>query len=142
MAVRYAYAITGILLASGTAATLAMQQPVGAQIAQNAPTTIPQVSAPGSFADLTERLAPAVVNISTTQTIEVQRRNPFAGRPFDDFFRQFGRRGNEGPITREATSLGSGFMISADGFVVTNNHVISSRRRNGQPGAIPWTRSP
>ncbi|MEM8694860.1 MAG: Do family serine endopeptidase [Pseudomonadota bacterium] len=132
---RYAYAITGILLAGGTAATLTLQQPVGAQVAQNAPTTMPQVSAPGSFADLTERLAPAVVNISTTQTIEVQRRNPFAGSPFDDFFRQFGQRGNNGPITREATSLGSGFIISADGYVVTNNHVISSRGRNGQPGA-------
>ncbi|WP_299323723.1 Do family serine endopeptidase [Parasphingopyxis sp.] len=134
---RYAYAITGILLASGTAATLALQQPVGAQVAQNAPTTMPQVSAPGSFADLTERLAPAVVNISTTQTIEIQRRNPFSGSPFDDFFRQFGRRGDNGPITREATSLGSGFIISADGFVVTNNHVISSRSRNGRPGGDP-----
>ncbi len=137
MTVRYAYAITGILLASGTAATLALQQPVGAQVAQNAPTTMPQVSAPGSFADLTERLAPAVVNISTTQTIEIQRRNPFSGSPFDDFFRQFGRRGDNGPITREATSLGSGFIISADGFVVTNNHVISSRSRNGRPGGDP-----
>ena len=92
MAVRYAYAITGILLAGGTAATLVLQQPVGAQVAQNAPTAMPQASAPGSFADLAERLAPAVVNISTTQTIEVQRRNPFAGSPFDDFFRQFGGR--------------------------------------------------
>ncbi|MGJ8537805.1 MAG: protease, partial [Parasphingopyxis sp.] len=119
---RYAYAITGILLAGGTAATLALQQPVGAQVAQNAPSAMPQASAPGSFADLTERLAPSVVNISTTQTIEVQgqRRNPFAGSPFDDFFRQFGQqRGNGAPITREATSLGSGFIISTDGYVVT-----------------------
>ncbi|MGP1281728.1 MAG: Do family serine endopeptidase [Parasphingopyxis sp.] len=135
---RYAYAITGILLAGGTAATLTLQQPVGAQVAQNAPTAMPRVSAPGSFADLTERLAPAVVNISTTQTIEVQSRNPFAGSPFDDFFRQFGQRGrNNGPITREATSLGSGFIISADGYIVTNNHVISARGGNGQPGTDP-----
>lgn len=139
MAVRYAYAITGILLAGGTAATLTLQQPVGAQVAQNAPAAMPQAGTPGSFADLTERLAPSVVNISTTQTIEVQgqSRNPFAGSPFDDFFRQFGQRGNDGPITREATSLGSGFIISTDGYVVTNNHVISSRGRNGQPGTNP-----
>lgn len=134
MAVRYAYAITGILLAGGTAATLTLQQPVSAQVAQNALTTMPHASVPGSFADLTERLAPAVVNISTTQMIEVQNRNPFAGSPFDDFFRPFGQRGNREPITREATSLGSGFIISADGYVVTNNHVISARGRNGQPG--------
>ena len=140
MAVRYAYAITGILLAGGTAATLVLQEPVGAQVAQNAPTAMPQASAPGSFADLAERLAPAVVNISTTQTIEVQRRNPFAGSPFDDFFRQFGgQRGqnSDEPITREASSLGSGFIISADGYVVTNNHVISARGRNGRPGTDP-----
>lgn len=140
MAVRYAYAITGILLAGGATATLALQQPVGAQVAQNAPAVMPRAGAPGSFADLTERLAPAVVNISTTQTIEVNRgRNPFQGSPFDDFFRQFGPRGgnNDQPITREARSLGSGFIISADGFIVTNNHVISSRSRNGGVGTDP-----
>ncbi|NNC71545.1 MAG: Do family serine endopeptidase [Sphingomonadaceae bacterium] len=138
---RYAYAITGILLAGGATATLALQQPVGAQVAQNAPTVMPQANAPGSFADLTERLAPAVVNISTTQTIEInQRRNPFQGSPFDEFFRQFGPRGGDNngePITRQARSLGSGFIISADGFIVTNNHVISSRSQNGGVGADP-----
>jgi serine protease Do len=60
-----------------------------------------------------------------------QQQNPFAGTPFGDFFRRFGGGGAGGtddkgqPITREATSLGSGFVISADGYIVTNNHVIS-----------------
>jgi serine protease Do len=131
--VRYAYAITGVLLAGGTAAALALQQPVGAQVAQNAPGTIsaaaPRPGAPMSFADLAAKLQPAVVNISTTQQVKVPN-NPFAGSPLEDLFKRFGGGGGEDGQTREATSLGSGFIISADGYVVTNNHVISG----GQEG--------
>ena len=139
---RYAYAITGVLLAGGTAATLAMQQPLSAQVAQNAPGTLPAAAAPRpgapmSFADLAAKLQPAVVNISTTQKIKVAA-SPFAGTPFEQFFHQFngggdddGDSGSGSGRTREATSLGSGFIISPDGYIVTNNHVISG----GQPTA-------
>src|SRR3546814_18952513 len=47
--------------------------------------------------------------------------NPFAGTPFEDFFGLPQR-----PGTRDAQSLGSGFIISADGYIVTNNHVITA----------------
>jgi len=81
--------------------------------------------APESFADLAEKLLPAVVNISTTQTVSAHGQMP-QGVP--DFFREFfERRGGQmpQPQQRQATSLGSGFFIDADkGLVVTNNHVI------------------
>ena len=83
--------------------------------------------APGSFADLAEKLLPSVVNISTTQVIEgrggveIPRVPP--GSPFEDFFKEFFDR-NRPQQRRKATSLGSGFILDASGYVVTNNHVI------------------
>lgn len=130
---RYAYAITSALLVGGASAALVMQNPAGAQTAQNEPGSInasaPRAGAPMSFADMVAKLQPAVVNISTTQRVQVQTSNPFQGTPFGDLFG--GQQGGR-PVTRQAESLGSGFLISADGYVVTNNHVISA----GQRGAV------
>jgi len=80
--------------------------------------------APGSFADLAERLMPSVVNISTTTTVTTNG-NPFPGfkfppgSPFEDMFKEFGT-----PQTRKSAALGSGFIIDEKGIVITNNHVI------------------
>tara|TARA_Y100000590_G_scaffold27252_1_gene30589 strand:+ start:138 stop:1571 length:1434 start_codon:yes stop_codon:yes gene_type:complete len=80
-------------------------------------------TAPDSFANLAEKLMPSVVNISSTQTIKTTA-NPFPfqfppGSPFEDMFKEFSQ-----PTERQATALGSGFIIDKKGIVVTNNHVI------------------
>jgi len=131
--VRYAYGVTMALLLGGTAFSLATGQ-AGAQVAQNAPASIaPRAGAPMSFADLVAQLQPAVVNISTKQRVPVRAQVD----PFEEFFRRFDPYGQQqqgpqgqapgpgqNPRTRETGSLGSGFIISADGYVVTNNHLI------------------
>lgn len=86
-------------------------------------------SGPESFADLAEKVMPAVVNISASTTIDNSKRvmpQMPRGTPFDDLFEEFfKRRGmGEGMKPRRSNSLGSGFIIDSAGIVVTNNHVI------------------
>src|SRR4051794_31776073 len=142
--VRYAYGVAMALLLGGTAFSLATGE-AGAQIAQNEPSALaPRPGAPMSFADLAARLQPAVVNISTKQRVAVKAQSD----PFEEFFRRFdptqpqGGTDNGGgaqPRTREAGSLGSGFIISPDGYVVTNNHLIQGLSGTGTVDTVTVT---
>lgn len=122
--VKYVYSVTSALLVGGAALSLIGGIPAGAQVAQNdagqIATLVPRAGAPVSFADLTQQLQPAVVNIAVRQKVEVK--NPLAGSPFG------GLIPGGGSQTKVAEAVGSGFIISADGYIVTNNHVISLDR--------------
>jgi serine protease Do len=141
--VRYAYGLAAALLIGGSAFSIATG-PVGAQVAQNAPAAMPPRGAPVSFADLAARLQPAVVNIQTKQRVPVRQGQ---SDPLAEFLRRFGQPGpggpgatpqggGETPQTRESGSLGSGFFISADGYVVTNNHLIQGAGGQGTVDSV------
>jgi len=101
----------------------------------------PPAGAPMSFADLIERVSPAVVSVQVTTEVKASQRNsafnPFRGLPgFDEYEDQFGEGESEGegedkgaPETdQEGNALGSGFFINAQGYIVTNNHVVENAR--------------
>jgi len=85
-------------------------------------------SAPFSFADLVERVSPAVVTItSETTTTEGEGDAENIPAPFRDFFNQFNN--GQKPQPHRAVSAGSGFIIDKSGFVVTNNHVVDASKK-------------
>nr|WP_294168975.1 Do family serine endopeptidase [uncultured Sphingomonas sp.] len=141
--VRYAYGVAAALLIGGSAFSISTGT-AGAQVAQNAPAALPpRAGAPMSFADLASRLQPAVVNISTKQRVPVRAQ----ADPMEEFFRRFGAPapqdqgggGGQAPRTRETGSLGSGFIISPDGYIVTNNHLIQGAGGTGTVDQVTVT---
>jgi serine protease Do len=134
-----AVAALGMLAAASGVVALTSAERVAAltssSSASAAETTAPPAAAMPSFAGLVERLKPTVVSVYVDAEIgnvaELPGRgrqgqefqNPFGpGAPFDFFFRQFGN--GQGMPAQRVRAQGSGFFISADGYVLTNNHVV------------------
>jgi serine protease Do len=133
-----ALAVAALLGASALSAPLLLDRPANA--ASNSASVMPQTAPAKGFADLVERVQPAVVSVKVkigAEKIADRSERGFGngqgfpkGHPLEKFFKQFGGQGGEQfkAPRHGGMSQGSGFVISKDGYVVTNNHVVKGAK--------------
>jgi len=110
---------------------VAANSPAHPGATRSSPPRMLENGAPFSFADLVERVSPAVVTVTVEQQMKpAQAFNPEdLPEPFRDFFNQFGDGGRQFSTPHKAVAMGSGFIIDRSGYIVTNNHVVEDGRK-------------
>jgi len=122
-----AFLLGGMVLASAfkwTGASAADDFTGGSHVTLTAPATVPN-----SFAQLAEKLGPTVVNVKVTKVDKVTLSAPrIPEGPFGDFFERFFKNMPQFPENHRSLGAGSGVIISGDGYILTNNHVVDGAK--------------
>jgi serine protease Do len=121
------FLIAGFLMASGLQWT--SPSVAGNFTAESQVSDLTEPIIPGSFSDLAEKLSPTVVNVKVTKIERATFRGPqFPDGNFGDFFDRFFKEMPRTPDNFRSQGAGSGVIISKDGYILTNNHVVEGAK--------------